>query len=97
MIALTIILFICFAVAGGIVGQQGDSPTPEQAGAAALSLLAVCLLQAMVLTYLIRRSRSGGWRLIAGVLLVFYGVATFMPQIESAAFFSRLPEGMLAR
>jgi len=97
LIALTIILFICFAAAGGVVGQQGNSPTPEQTGAAALLLLAVCLLEAMVLTYLILRSRWTGWRLMAAVFFVFYGVATFMGQIESAVFLTRLPSGMVPR
>jgi hypothetical protein len=97
LLALTIILFVCFAVAGGVLGQQGNSPTSEQAGAAALPLLTVCFLQAIVLTYLILRSRWTGWRLAATVFVVFYGVATFMPQIESAVFLTRLPAGMLPR
>jgi hypothetical protein len=55
------------------------------------------LLQATVLTYLILRSRWTGWRLVATVFLVFYGVATFMPQIESVVFLTHLPPGMLPR
>ena len=49
------------------------------------------------MTYLILRSRWTGWRLIAAVFFVFYGVTTFMPQIESAVFLTRLPPGMLPR
>ena len=97
VIALTIFLFFCFAVAGGVLGQQGNPQTSEQAGAAALLLLAVCFLQATVLSYLILRSRWTGWRLAATVFFVFYGVATFMPQIESAVFLTRLPPGLLPR
>ena len=96
VIALTIILFICFAVAGGVLGQQGNSQPTEQTGAA-LRLLAVCLLEATVMTYLILRSRWTGWRLTAAVFLVFYGVTTFMSQIESAVFLTRLPRGLLPR
>ena len=97
VIALTIILFICFAVAGGVVGQQGNSQMSEEAGAAALPLLAVCSLDTIVLTYLILRSRWAGWRLTAAVFFVFYGVMTFMSQIESAVFLTRLPSGMVPR
>jgi hypothetical protein len=97
VIALTIILFLCFAVVGGVVGQPGNSQTPEQAGAAAVALLAVCFLNTIVLTHIILRSRWAGWRLTATVLFVFYGVMTFMSQIESAVFVTRLPSGMLPR
>jgi hypothetical protein len=97
VIALTIILAICVAVAGGVVGLQGNSQQPEQAGAAVLLLLAVCFLQVAVMTHLILRSRWSGWRLVATVFVVFYGVMTFMPQIESAVFLNRLPPGTLPR
>jgi len=96
VIVLAIILFICFAVAGGVIGQQGTSPTPGQTGAAG-ALLAVCFLNSLVLTHIILRSRWAGWRLIATVFFVFYGVMTFMSQIESAVFITRLPSGMLPR
>jgi hypothetical protein len=97
VIALTIILFICFAVASGIAGIGGNPQASEQGSASALPLLAVCLLETVVLTYLMLRSRWTGWRLIATVFFVFYGVTTFMPQIESAVFLTRLPPGMLPR
>src|SRR3981081_1847229 len=97
VIALTIVLFICFAVAGGVVGLPGNSQTSEQASGSALTLLAVCLLETIVMTYLILRSRWTGWRLAAAVFFVFYGVTTFMPQIESAVFLTRLPPGVLPR
>ena len=97
VIVLTIILFVCFAAAGGVLGQQANSQTSEQAGATTLPLLTVCFLQATVLSYLILRSRWTGWRLVATMFFVFYGVATFMPQIESAVFPTRLPPGMLPR
>jgi len=97
VIALTIILFICFAVAGGIVGVQDNSQAPEQAGAAGMALLIACFLDTLVLTHIILRSRWAGWRLMATVFFVFYGVMTFMSQIESAVFITRLPPGVLPR
>ena len=97
VIALTIILFLCFGVAAGVVGLAGNSQTSGQPAAGALPLLIVCVLETAVLTYLILRSRWSGWRLAAAVFFIFYGVTTFMPQIESAVFLTRLPPGMLPR
>jgi hypothetical protein len=97
VIALTIILLICFGVAAGVVGLAGNSQTSGQAGAGALPLLVVCFLETTVLTYLILRSRWTGWRLTAAIFFVFYGVTTFMSQIESAVFLTRLPAGVLPR
>jgi hypothetical protein len=61
-----------------------------------MALLAVCFLDTLVLTYVILRSRWSGWRLIATVFYVFYGVMTFISQIESAVF-NILPPGVLPR
>src|SRR5882672_1353527 len=97
VIALTIILFICFGVAASVVGLSGNSQTSGQAGTGALPLLVVCFLETAVLTYLILRSRWSGWRLVVAIFFVFYGVTTFMPQIESAVFLTRLPPGTLPR
>jgi len=97
VIALTMILFVCFAVAGGVVGLPGASQASEQSGASTLLLFVVCLLQVMVMTHLILRSRWTGWRLVAAIFFIFYGVTTFMPQIESAVFLTRLPPGTVPR
>lgn len=97
VIALTLVLFTCFAVAGGVVGPQDNPPTPEQAGGVAATLLAVCFLNAVVLAYIILRSRWAGWQLMATIFFVYYGVTTLMSQIETAVFVTRLPAGMLPR
>lgn len=97
VIVLSIVLFVCFAMAAGVVGQAPGSTAPEPGGSAALALVVVCLLDTIVLTHFILRSRWAGWRLAATVFLVFYGVMTFMSQIESAVFLTRLPAGMLPR
>ncbi len=97
VIALTILMFICFALASLVIGQESSSQPPDQAGAVVVPLLGVCLLNTIVLTHIIVRSRWGGWRLIATVFFVLFGTATFMSQIESAVFVTRLPPGMLPR
>jgi len=101
LLLLTGLLFACFAIAAGIVGPLGG-PQPAQEGpvgeegTAALMLL-VCLLDTAVLSYLVMRSYWAGWRLAAGIFVVFYGVTTVMSQIETAVFLPHLPEGVLPR
>ena len=97
LMGVTVVLFICFALAGTLVKLPGSGEPQAQAGDAAAPLLLVCFLTAAVLTYLILRSRWAGWKLAVTVFLVYYGVATFMGQIESAVFITRLPPGTLPR
>jgi hypothetical protein len=89
-------LFLCFAVASGVVGFDNAQAGPPDSSAA-IKLVAVCFLESAMMANLILRSRSSGWRLILAAMFVFYGVTTFMPQIESAVFLTRLPPGTLPR
>ena len=104
LVALTIVYFICFAAVSGALlapaaEQSGaiQAGQADQAGAALAALLTVSILNAAVLAYVIIRSRWAGWKLILTIFFVFYGVTTFMPQIETAFFLTRLPPGMLPR
>lgn len=47
-------------------------------------------LQAAVLGYPIVRTNWSGWRLIGTVFLVYFGIATFMTQIETVVFLQYL-------
>jgi hypothetical protein len=97
ILALTIVQFICFAIAGTMVARVG-APPPQDPGAAgntAALLLLVCFVNSAVLAHLVLRSRWSGWRLMATVAFVYYGVATFMSQIESAVFLTQLPPGLV--
>jgi len=47
-------------------------------------------LQAVVLGYPIVRTSWSGWRLIGSVFLVYFGIATFMTQIETVVFLQYL-------
>jgi len=98
LLALTVIYFICFAaVAAALLPALPDQAAPSQAGGTLAALLAVSLLNTLVLSYVIIRSRWAGWKLIVTVFFVLYGVTTVMPQIETAFFVTRLPPGMLPR
>ena len=98
-IALVIVaLYGCFVLGSGIA-MQGIAQPPQQAsaGATAVILLIVCFLQAIGVAFLVVRSRWSGWHLVAAIFVVFHGVTTFMPQIESAVFLTHLPQGMVPR
>jgi hypothetical protein len=96
VIALTILLFVCFAVASTVVGLANAQPAQPDS-TAAVKLIVVCFLEAAMIANLVLRSGWTGWRLVAAVFFVFYGVTTFMPQIESAVFLTRLPPGTVPR
>src|SRR5258705_12953802 len=91
VLGLAVLLFICYAIAAPILGPQAGAQTPQEAAQGAAALLVVCLLDAIVITYLILRSRWWGWRLIAAGVVVFFGVGAVMPQIQAAVFPTKLP------
>ncbi len=96
VVALTFVLFVVFSIASGIA-MRGITPLPSAAGSAVMLLVLVCALETIVVSYLVLRSRWAGWRLMLAIFVVFYGVTTFMGQIESAVFLTQLPAGMLPR
>ncbi|MBO8168182.1 MAG: hypothetical protein H0Z35_03230 [Thermoanaerobacteraceae bacterium] len=55
-----------------------------------VALLIVCALDTLVLSYPIIRSRWSGLRLVLTIFLVFYGVTTFLSQIETIVFLNYL-------
>ncbi|MFQ6001763.1 MAG: hypothetical protein ACE5LG_08875 [Anaerolineae bacterium] len=102
VIALTIILFLCFMVASIVSGVStlpaGAEPPPVDAGSTVLSLLVVSLLETTVLTYIILRSRWTGWKLVGAVFVAFYGLNTVVAQIESVVYLPhQLPPGMIPK
>jgi len=80
---LTIILFVCYSVASISAGIDFS----QTAGLSVISaLLIVCTLQTIVLSYPIIRSRWTGWKLVLTIFFVFFGVTTFLSQIETVVF-----------
>ena len=98
LLAVTILYFSSFAVvSGALLANVSPQPAPEEAGAVLLTLLVVSLINAAVWSYVILRAGWTGWKLILTIFLVFFGVTTLMPQIETAFFITTLPPGMLSR
>jgi len=69
----------------------------EEAQVSPASLLLVSLLHAAVLSWPILRSRWTGWRLVAAIFLVFYGVTTLMVAIEAVYLPEALPLDLVVR
>src|SRR5512132_3201616 len=89
--ALMALMTVCV-----VTNKKNEIEMDTQTSKELMALLTVCFLDALVLAYIILRSRWTGWRLIATVFFVFFGVMTFMSQIESLVFHI-LPSGMLPR
>jgi len=89
VIVLTFLLFACYSIASVAVGLTDSAQTTDPTGAV-VALLIVCALETIVLSYLIIRSRWTGWRLVVTIFLVFYGVKTFLSQIETVVFLQYL-------
>lgn len=97
LVVLVVLYFICFAAVSSALFQlPADQRTPPE-GNPALALLVVSCLNTVILSYVIIRSRWAGWKLIGAIFLIFFGISTFMSQIETAYFVTRLPPGMLPR
>lgn len=97
-LAVALVYFICFSVvSGALLSNPQNQPSPAEAATALAALLAVSVINAAVWTWVVIRSRWSGWKLILTIFLVFYGVGTFMPQIETAYFVTNLPPGMVTR
>jgi len=97
-LALVILYFILFAVISATILPRLQQSPPDYEPLSALSaLLLMSGLNAALLTYITLRSRWSGWKLIVTLAVVFFGVATVMPQIETAVFVRTLPPGFLSR
>jgi hypothetical protein len=101
--AAGIAYLVCFVTAYGLV-VRGTPPSPGvEPISPGLAILLVSGLNTVVMSWLILRSRLTGWSLAAAMVLLFYGVQTFMPQVESLIFqanpgyASHLPAAVIPR
>jgi hypothetical protein len=85
IVALTFILFVCYSIASVAVGLTDFAQAADPMGAM-VALLIMCALDTIVLSYPIIRSRWTGWRMVVTIFFVFYGVMTFLSQIETVVF-----------
>jgi hypothetical protein len=105
ILGLALVLFVVVPVAAGLTGvagaemsKDGGGAPDSSAGTAFLALAAFCLLTAAVCSWLIVRSTLFGWRLVGALFLVYFGLGTFLLQVESVIFLPRhLPPGFVPR
>lgn len=99
---LAAVLFVLTGVAAAVTGvarsAAGAPAPPEPAGMAIAAPLIFCVLASALLSWMILRSALSGVRLVGAVFLAYFGLGTFMLQIESAVFLPRqLPPGFVSR
>ena len=97
-LALTVLYAIVFAgVTGALIRLPADPTAAAEPMPAFQALLIVSALTTAALSYIVLRSRWTGRKLTLALFFILYGVATVMPQIETAFFVTRLPAGLLPR
>ena len=88
----SVAMYIAYRLGTMVIGQTGANErgtlalSPAEASQAGKALLLVSLVSALVLSFLILRSRWHGLKLIGATFLVQFGVETFMTQIETLYF-----------
>jgi hypothetical protein len=101
VLALAAVLFVLLPVGAAVSGVSSSAASAGAASPAGMAIavpVLFCLLVAGVLSWLIARSALSGARLVGAVFLAYFGLGTFMFQIESAVFLPRqLPPGFVSR
>ena len=107
VLALTLVLIIVFMIAINVTGmaqaplpsaQAASTPAAQAQQAASLlrPLLAYTLLVSLVTAWIIQSSRWRGLKLIGALVFTFYGLMTFISQIESIAYLrAKMPPGLI--
>src|SRR5579863_1953069 len=107
VLALTLVLIIVFMIASNLAGmaqvplpsgQAASTPTAQAQQAAALlrPLLAYTFMVSLVVAWIIQRSRWRGLKMIAALAFAFYGLMTFIIQIESIVYLrAKMPPGLI--
>ena len=107
VLALTLVLIIVFMIASYLAGlaqvplpsaQSASTPTAQAQPAASLlrPLLAYTFLVSLVTAWIIQSSRWRGLKLIAALVFTFYGLMTFIIQIESIVYLrAKMPPGLI--
>ena len=96
VLVLTFLYLVLFVTVSAIlIPKSGQTGGADNQAHVLPALLIVSLLNSLVLACVILRSCFTGWWLMLNVFLVFFGVATFLPQIETAVFVKNLPPELL--
>jgi len=93
LLLASIAMWVAYLLSTLVIGQTNIPMTPAEASRAGQALFLVSCINALVLSYPILHSRWHGLKLIGAVILVQFGVETFMTQIETLYFNEALQLG----
>ena len=97
LVGLILVHFVCFILLSALLLPRPSAEfSPADTAAVITGVFVFSVLNTLVLSFIISRSRYGGWKLVLAISVVLYGAMTVLPQIETA-FFVKLPSGMLPR
>jgi hypothetical protein len=88
VIVLTVIYAVLFMIGANLStpAELAEKMSPEAGLQAASMIPVVALLMTSTLTYLVLRSRWYGLKLTTTIFVIFFGIYTFLAQIEPLAF-----------
>src|SRR5258706_14007088 len=107
VVVLSLVLITVFMIAINVAGmaqaplpsaQAASTPAGEAHQAASLlkPLLAYTFLVSLVTAWIIQSSRWRGLKLIAALAFTFYGLMTFLSQIETIPYLrAKMPPGLI--
>ncbi len=91
LLLLTVLYSIFFVIGSmAVSGFIPDDPSDPGLVSGELGLLIISLVNAVIVMALILSSRWSGWKLMLALSLSYYGVMTFLTQIETWFFLSDL-------
>ena len=85
-----IAMLIAYTLSTMVIGETNAIMTPEEMSQATRALIIVSLIYSLVLSFLILRSPWYGLKLMGAIIIVQFGVETFMAQIETLYFNSAI-------
>ena len=86
LVIAVVSMVVAYGLGTMVMGDTSVPLTPQEAGQAGTALVTVATASALVLSFLVLRSTLRGVRLMGALMLVHFGVETFMTQIETLYF-----------
>lgn len=86
LLGTAFIMFVAFMISAGVSGADAVELSPEEAQISGIVVLLVSIVNSLVLSLLALRSKWYGWKLVGAIILIQFGVETFMSQIETVVF-----------
>jgi hypothetical protein len=94
---LTAAMYVLVVVGALTMGPKVDTSkmTPADSALSAQLLLLVCLVDTLILSWIILGSKLRGWRLVGVCAVVYYGVKTLLSAVEAWYFMPNLTPQMI--